>query len=386
MKKIAVLGFGIVGGGVAEVIDTNRAEIEAALGEQIEIKYVLDLRDFPESKYANAVVKDFNVILNDPEIVLVAEAMGGSHPAYDFSLAALKAGKHVVTSNKEVVANFGAELLDVAAANGVRYLFEASVGGGIPIIRPMTDSLAGNKICSVAGILNGTTNYILTEMSANGKTFETALKEAQEKGYAEKDPTADVEGIDAKRKICILAALSFGKMYAEEDVQNTGISAIDLRDVEILSKIGAKIKLIGKAEKTEQGIAISVAPRVTLAEHPLCSVESVYNGILVHGNVLGDVMFYGSGAGKLPTASAVVSDIMDILTHPEATQKLSFAVGNADELADTALIPGSYYVRCDGEITDRDVIIIEDGAYIINEISEKELVSAYPGAVYYEIL
>ncbi|MBQ8696702.1 MAG: homoserine dehydrogenase [Clostridia bacterium] len=386
MKKIAILGYGVVGGGVAEVIDTNRAEIEAAIGEEIEIKYILDLRDFPGNKYESALTKDFNDILGDPEVVLVAEAMGGSHPAYDFSLAALKAGKNVVTSNKEVVANFGAELLNTAKENGVRYLFEASVGGGIPIIRPLIESLAGNRICSVAGILNGTTNYILTEMSENGKTFEIALKEAQEKGYAEKDPTADVDGIDAKRKICILSAISFGKMYGEDVVKNEGIRNIELTDVKILAGIGAKIKLVGKAVKTEQGIAIDVAPRVVRYNNPLRSVDGVFNGILVNGNALGDVMFYGSGAGKLPTASAVVSDIMDILTHPGAVEKLSFEEGSGEDLVDTDALPLSYYVRTEAKPQSYEYECVGDKAIIIKNISKNDVKANFAGSVFLEVM
>ena len=304
MKKIAVLGYGTVGGGVADVIDTNRAEIESRIGDGIEISYILDLRSFEGDRYADRVTSDFDKILSDREVETIVETMGGSHPAYDFSVAAIKAGKNVVTSNKEVVANFGAELISLAAAHGVRYLFEASVGGGIPIIRPMIESLAGNRICSVTGILNGTTNYILTEMADAGKSFDDALREAQEKGYAEKDPTADIEGIDSKRKICILAALAFGRMLPENAVKNTGIGKITPEDVRAAAKAGAKIKLLGHAEKSNRGIFASVEPYVINAHSPLGAVDGVYNGIIVSGNALGDVMFYGSGAGKLPECRA----------------------------------------------------------------------------------
>ena len=386
MKKIAILGFGTVGGGIAEVIDTNREQIERQLGEEILIKYILDLRDFPGSKYEKNIIKDFDIILRDPEIEIVAEAMGGAHPAFDFSLSALKAGKSVVTSNKEVVANFGTQLLETAQKNGVRYLFEASVGGGIPIIRPLTDSLAGNKICAVTGILNGTTNYILSEMAENGKTFDTALKEAQEKGYAEKDPTADIDGIDAKRKICILAAIAFGKMYSEKEISTIGIRNIDLTDVNILKTIGAKIKLIGSAVDTGEGITINVQPCVTLHSHPLASVENVYNGILVRGNVLGDVMFYGSGAGKLPTASAVVSDIMDIFCNPSKKETLAFAYGSPEELRPEADMRGNYYIRTKQIPSPYHFETLTDGAYLIHNISLREIQSQFHDAITYKVL
>ncbi len=385
MKKIAILGYGTVGSGVAEVIDTNRTQIEALLGEPIEIKYILDLRDFPGDRYESAVVKDFSVIVNDPEVYLVAETMGGSHPAYDFSLSALKAGKSVVTSNKEVVAKFGKQLLAAAKEHGVRYLFEASVGGGIPIIRPMIDSLAGNRICSVTGILNGTTNYILGEM-ANGKDFASALSEAQQKGFAEKDPTADVDGVDAKRKICILAAIAFGKIYSEEDVNSVGIREIDLTDTEILRGIGAKIKLIGWVRREENGLSMGVAPCVAPSGHPLYSVDGVYNGILVRANALGDVMFYGSGAGKLPTASAVVSDIMEVFANPEKPQALQFLPGQKNDLCDPDAIPGNYYLRTQLTTDSLDCKEIAPGAYIVHGVSRARLVSAFPDAVIYQVL
>lgn len=318
MKKIAILGFGVVGSGVAEVLTQNKKTIEAKLGEPIEIKYILDLRDFPDSPFSNKVIHDFNIILSDPEISIVAEMMGGSHPAYDFSRSCLLAGKNVVTSNKEVVAKFGSELLSLARQNGVRYLFEASVGGGIPIIRPMLNDLVSNEITSIDGILNGTTNYILTQMSEFGTDFGSALKDAQTKGYAEANPSADVDGLDAARKIVILAALSFGKCLPADEISVEGIRKVSTDDFKIARNLGYTIKLIAHSEKIDGKIFANVSPRFIPLSNPLAHIGDVYNGILVDTNMLGKVMFYGQGAGKLPTASAVVADIMDVAGHIES--------------------------------------------------------------------
>ena len=312
MKKIAILGFGVVGSGVAEVLTQNKSIIEKKLAESIEIKYILDLRDFPDSPFADKVIHDFNIILDDPEISIVAEMMGGSHPAYDFSKACLLAGKNVVTSNKEVVSKFGTELLEIAKQNNVRYLFEASVGGGIPIIRPINNDLTANKITSIDGILNGTTNYILTQMNEHGTSFAEALKDAQSKGYAEADPTADIEGIDAARKICILSALSFGKCLCADTISRQGITQITADDFAIAKSLGYTIKLIGHSEIIKSKIYADVAPRFIPLSNPLAHISDVYNGILVGANMLDNVLFYGKGAGKLPTASAVTADIIDI--------------------------------------------------------------------------
>lgn len=330
MKKIAILGFGVVGSGVAEVLTENKDIIEKKLGETLEIKYILDLRDFPDSPFADKVIHDFNIILNDPEISIVAEMMGGSHPAYDFSKAALLAGKNVVTSNKEVVSSFGTELLEIATQNNVRYLFEASVGGGIPIIRPLNNDLVSNKITSIDGILNGTTNYILTQMNENGTSFEDALKDAQAKGYAEADPTADVEGLDAARKIVILSSLSFGKCISPKKISCKGISDITTEDFEIAKSLGYTIKLIGHAEEIDSKIYASVSPRFVPLSNPLAHISDVYNGILVGANMLDKVLFYGKGAGKLPTASAVVADIMDIAEKMNNEQLPFITWTNAD--------------------------------------------------------
>ncbi len=323
MTNIAILGFGVVGSGVAEVIATNNETIARKTGEHINIKYILELREFPDHPLGGRVVHDMKIILADPEVTVVAEMMGGAHPAYDYTRAALEAGKHVVTSNKEVVATFGAELLRIAKEHHVRYLFEASVGGGIPVIRPMSSCLAANELSEVDGILNGTTNYILTQMIHAGKTFEEALAEAQEKGYAERNPAADVEGTDACRKICILAALAFGRLYAPSSVHTEGITAVTAQNVADAEALGGVIKLIGRAGRVnpadpDSDVFLLVSPHVILHENPLSCVDDVFNAILVRGNAVGDVMFYGRGAGNLPTASAVVADIIDILTHKDA--------------------------------------------------------------------
>ena len=316
MANIAILGFGVVGSGVAEVLAQNSELIEARIHQKLNIKYILDLRDFPDSPFGHLVTHDFNTILNDPEVTIVAEMMGGSHPAYDFSLACLKAGKSVITSNKEVVANFGVELLAAAEENNVRYLFEASVGGGIPIIRPLANDLAANSVRSIDGILNGTTNYILTKMQTENSAFAEALSEAQKKGYAEANPTADVEGIDAARKVVILAALAFGKLISPDKIYREGISAITTEDFEVAKQLGYSIKLIAHTEKIDHKILAMVSPRLVPLSNPLHSVEDVFNGIMVDTDMLGTAMFYGRGAGKLPTASAVVSDIIDAAKAP----------------------------------------------------------------------
>ena len=314
MAKIAILGFGTIGQGLAQVISENKDVIREQCGEDISIARILDLRDFPDHPLGGLITHDFNDILNDPEIGTVVEMMGGSHPAYDFSLAALKAGKNTVTSNKEVVANFGPELLAAAKEGGLRYLFEASVGGGIPIIRAMTTSLAGNEICEINGILNGTTNYILTEMKEKGKTMQEALAKAQELGYAERDPSADIDGIDACRKICILAALAFGRMIPTGEVDVTGIRNVTRDDIIKAEKEGRTVRLIAHAGRRPDGSPeLWVRPTALEKDSPLAPVNGVFNAILVRGKSLGDVMFYGAGAGSLPTASAVLADVIDVV-------------------------------------------------------------------------
>ena len=335
MVNVAILGFGVVGSGVAEVLTQNSAVLEKKLGKKINIKHILDLRDFPESPFGHLVTHDFNDILNDPEVSIVAEMMGGSHPAYDFSKAALLAGKSVVTSNKEVVASFGAELLEIARENRVSYLFEASVGGGIPVIRPMCNDLASNNVLRINGILNGTTNYILTKMMTEGADFEDVLRDAQNKGYAEKNPSADVDGLDAARKIVILAALAYGRSISPADIYVEGITKITSEDAAIASKLGYAIKLIGHAEMTDKGILAMVSPRLIPLSDPLASINDVFNGILLECDMVNTVMFYGPGAGKLPTASAVCADIVDIIAHGADGIKLpSFTPAQKQDVAD----------------------------------------------------
>ncbi len=312
MINIAIFGFGTVGSGVYDVLELNRESIKQTLKDEIRVKYILDIRDFSDHPLRDLFVKDINVILNDPEVSTVVEAMGGSHPAVDFSMEALKKKKNVITSNKEVVANFGCELLNTAKENGVRYLFEASVGGGIPVIRPLLTCLLGNRILSISGILNGTTNFILNEMFQKGKSFEVALKEAQELGYAERNPAADVEGLDPCRKICILSDIAFGHTVKPEQVHTEGITAITLDDVKDAERAGYTIKLLGSAEKCENGIYIMGCPFFIKKDQMLANVLGVFNGVKVVGNAVGELLFYGAGAGKMPTASAIVADIMDV--------------------------------------------------------------------------
>jgi len=321
MIQIAILGFGVVGSGTAEVLTENQKLIAERLHEEVSIKYILDLREFPDHPLGDRVVHDINVILNDPEVVLVAEMMGGAHPAYDFTCAALRAGKHVVTSNKEVVATFGVELLELARANSVSYFFEASVGGGIPIIRPMQTDLASNKILSVSGILNGTTNFILTKMKEEGAEFADALKQAQINGYAEANPAADVEGLDAARKIVILAALAYGVLLDPNKIATEGITGITSEHTAVAEAFGGAVKLIGHTEEINGKVFAHVSPYLVPAANPISHVDGVFNGILVDANMLGRALFYGAGAGKLPTASAVVADIIDILSNRAGERK-----------------------------------------------------------------
>jgi len=314
MINIAILGFGVVGSGVAQVISENADSLSERLcGEKLNVKHILDLRDFPDHPLGDRVTKDFDTILNDEEVLIVVETMGGSHPAYDFSKKALEAGKSVVTSNKEVVANFGAELLAIAREKGVSYLFEASVGGGIPIIRPMWQCLAANKILAVDGILNGTTNYILTKMFAEGWSFEDALSKAQELGYAERNPAADVEGLDTCRKISILASLAYGKAIDPSKVHCEGITSITAADVAAAEYFDYKIKLLGRCADVNGKVYAITAPFLVPEEASIANIDDVYNGISVYGNAVGDVMFYGRGAGALPTASAVMADVLDVI-------------------------------------------------------------------------
>ena len=349
MIYCAIMGLGIVGGGVADVLVNNKKAIAEKLGDQIEIKYILDIRDLHDHPLADRVINDINVILSDPDVTIVAELMGGSHPAFDFSLACLEAGKNVVTSNKEVVANFGDVLLKAAQDNGVRYLFEASVGGGIPIIRPMSVCLAANRISQINGILNGTTNYILTRMNGSDITFSEALAEAQEKGYAERDPSADIDGVDACRKIAILSALAFGKLYPTSGISVEGIRNISSQDVSAAELAGGAVKLIGRCGVFEEQPFMMVAPFVVPAEHPLYGVNDVYNAISIKGDAVGDVMFYGRGAGNLPTASAVVADMIDIAANRDSGMRHSMEKAAPEELLPIDRIPFRFCVHAKSE-------------------------------------
>ena len=353
MLKIALLGFGVVGSGTAEVITQNQDRIRHATGDGIEIKYILDLREFPDSPFADRIVHDYNIILNDPEVTLVAEMMGGSHPAYDFTKSALLAGKSVVTSNKEVVAKFGTELLQIADEHGVHYLFEASVGGGIPVLRPLSHDLVSNRVKSINGILNGTTNYILTRMVEDGISFEEALVEAQEKGYAERDPSADVDGHDAARKIVILSAMAYGVRYNPDRISVQGLRAVKVEHVKLAGELNCAIKLIGHTAKDVSGkTQLWVAPCAVPNAIPLSHISDVYNGILTDTDMLGQTMFYGRGAGKLPTAGAVVSDMTDIATHPyDSATAQHWVDGDVAELCDPATEVADYMLCCEGQAT-----------------------------------
>ncbi len=315
MIKVSVLGYGTVGSGVVEVIQKNAELIKQRAGVEIVVKSVLDLRDFPEDPVQELIVHDFEEVKNDDEVQIVVETMGGLHPAYEYVKASLESGKSVCTSNKALVAAYGPELLAVAQDKNVNFLFEERVGGGIPIIRALKVSMAPEEILEISGILNGTTNYILTEMTDKGADFDSVLKEAQEKGYAEKDPTADIEGHDACRKIAILTSLAYGKQLDFEDIYTEGITKITDRDINYAKKLGAKVKIFGSSKKVGDRVSAMVAPKLITSTHPLYSVDGVFNAILVKGNMVGDVMFYGQGAGKLATASAVVSDVIDEAKH-----------------------------------------------------------------------
>lgn len=316
MIKTAVMGYGTIGSGVAEILDKNRDVIAGQAGQEVELKYVLDLREFPDSPVADKIVHDFKVIEQDEEVKIVVETMGGLNPAYPFVKACLMAGKHVVTSNKALVAAHGTELLAIARKKHVNFFFEASVGGGIPIIRPLYRCLMGERIEEITGILNGTTNFILTKMDKEGESFENALKEAQNLGYAERNPEADVEGYDACRKIAILSSLISGQQVDFEDIYCEGITEITVEDMKYAKAMGTTIKLLASSKRyAGNRLHAIVAPCMLYPEHPLYNVNGVFNSIFVHGNVLGDAMFYGSGAGKLPTASAVVADVVDAAKH-----------------------------------------------------------------------
>ena len=382
MIQIAVLGYGTVGSGVVEVIETNKEAINKRAGAELNIKYILDLRDFPGDPYESKVVHDYNIILNDPEVDIICETMGGINPAYDFSKKALLAGKSVCTSNKELVANHGPELISIAMEKHCNYLFEASVGGGIPIIRPLNYSLTAEKIDSITGILNGTTNYILTKMDKEGADFEDVLKEAQEKGYAERNPEADVEGYDACRKIAILSSLMCGKNVKYEEIYTEGITKISSADFKYAKQMNKSVKLLAMSRDTERGFFAMVAPFLISKEHPLYSVNDVFNAVYVHGNMLGDSMYYGRGAGKLPTASAVVSDVVDCARHQGKTV-MCFWENEDVKITGIEEDQGKFFVRVTsaqkeaaieafGSLAEINVGIAEEFAFMTQVMTEKD--------------
>lgn len=352
MINVAVMGYGTVGSGVVEVIEKNKELVSKKALTPLHVKYILDLRDFPDDPFGDRVVKDFNIILDDPEVQIVCETMGGVGAAYQFTKASLEKGKSVCTSNKELVAKHGPELLKIAREHSCNYLFEASVGGGIPIIRPLNYSLTAEKIEAITGILNGTTNFILTKMQNEGAEFEAVLKEAQAKGYAEKDPTADIEGYDACRKIAILGSLMMGKNVDSEKLYTEGISKIAPADFSFAKKAGYTIKLLGYAGAiSEDEILAYVAPHFVELESPLAMVNGVFNAVMVTGNMLGDSMYYGRGAGKLPTASAVVSDVIDCARHQG---KVITCFWDAEDvkLSDIKSTERAFYIRGSIDVLD----------------------------------
>lgn len=347
MVNVAVLGYGTVGGGVVEVINKNNKVLEKNIGEEIRVKYVLDRREFPGDPVSEVLTQDYQDILNDPEVSIVVETMGGLHPAYEFTKQALEAGKNVCTSNKELVAAHGRELMELAASKSVNYMFEASCGGGIPIIRPLYTSLTAEVVEEITGIMNGTTNYILTKMDLEGSDFADVLKEAQEKGYAERNPEADIEGYDPCRKISILSSIAYDRQMDYQDVYTEGITKITADDFKYARKLGAKIKLFGTSTNTADGIAAMVAPFLIDAKSPLYAVDDVFNAIFVKGNMLGDSMYYGSGAGKLPTASAVVGDVVDMARHQHETVNKIWSAEKI-ELIPQEKVKSSFFVRVKG--------------------------------------
>ncbi len=344
--NVAILGFGVVGSGVAEVITQNADHIKENSNVELKVTKILDIRDFPDSEFAPLMTKSFEDILTDDSIDIVCETMGGVNPAFDFVSSCLKAGKHVVSSNKELVATRGYELLQLARENNVNFLFEASVGGGIPIIRPLSRCLAGNNVNEVAGILNGTSNFILTKMIVDGMSFADALKLAQDNGYAEKDPTADVEGFDALRKICILASLCFGTHVYPDGIYSEGISKITLEDVAFAESYDAVIKLIARAKKiSDDKITVMVTPCFVKNSSMLSGVSGVFNACLVRGDMTGDVLMYGKGAGKLATASAVVGDVIDSAANDKERKFFGWADEKKDFVASYLENETAFYVR-----------------------------------------
>ena len=379
--KVAIMGYGTIGSGVAEVLEVNRDVIAKRCQEPLELKYVLDLRDFAGDPIADKVVHDYKVIAEDPEVAIVVETMGGVEPAYTFVKAMLEKGKHVATSNKALVADRGAELIEIARAHKVNFLFGASEGGGIPIIRPLQSCLTGDVIERITGIINGTTNYMMTKMTREGSDFDEVLADAQDKGYAEKDPTADIEGYDACRKIAILTSLVCGKQVDYQDIPTEGISHITATDIRYANAMGRAIKLLADSKMSGDTYSVRVAPFLLLPDHPLYHVDGVFNAIFVHGNMLGDGMFYGSGAGKLPTASAVVADMVDMAKHIDKNIYLRWDKEKMI-LADPMEQRYRYFVRAEddmdavkaafGEVEVVDAGVSGENGFVTGEMSERE--------------
>ena len=379
--KVAIMGYGTIGSGVAEVLEVNRDVIAKRCQEPLELKYVLDLRDFAGDPIADKVVHDYKVIAEDPEVAIVVETMGGVEPAYTFVKAMLEKGKHVATSNKALVADRGAELIEIARAHKVNFLFGASVGGGIPIIRPLQSCLTGDVIERITGIINGTTNYMMTKMTREGSDFDEVLADAQDKGYAEKDPTADIEGYDACRKIAILTSLVCGKQVDYQDIPTEGISHITATDIRYANAMGRAIKLLADSKMSGDTYSVRVAPFLLLPDHPLYHVDGVFNAIFVHGNMLGDGMFYGSGAGKLPTASAVVADMVDMAKHIDKNIYLRWDKEKMI-LADPMEQRYRYFVRAEddmdavkaafGDVEVVDAGVSGENGFVTGEMSERE--------------
>lgn len=353
--KVAVLGYGTIGSGVVEILSEKKDLIASEVGEEVSVKYVLDLRDFPGDQVEEILVHDFDTILNDPEVDIVVETMGGTGAAYQFVKAALLAGKSACTSNKALVAKYGSELFSIAREKSINFQFEASVGGGIPIIRPLYSCMTAGNITEITGILNGTTNFMLTKMDLEGRAYDDVLKEAQSLGYAERDPSADVEGFDACRKIAILASIAFGKFVDFEDIPTRGITDITKADMTFAKAFGYSIKLLGSCKEENGKIYASVSPKLLSAGHPLYSVSDVFNAVFVRGDMTGDLMFYGSGAGKLPTASAVVTDVVEIAKNPGKT----VYAGWKDEKLKLSSDEGAanrYFIRfnkCEKDVVDK---------------------------------
>lgn len=371
MIKIAVLGYGTVGSGVVEVIRTNQKVINERIGEELDIKYVLDLREFPGTPVEKLIVHDFEQIVNDEEVKIVVEVMGGIEPAYTFVKKSLLAGKSVATSNKALVAKHGAELLAIAKEKNINFLYEASVGGGIPIIRPLAAALTGDVIEEITGILNGTTNYMMTKMYNENADYDAVLKEAQARGYAERDPSADVEGHDACRKIAILSSIISGKLVDFEDIYTEGITNISLDDIGYAKAMGMKIKLLASCKRDGEKICAIVAPHLVSKDHPLYNIEDVFNAIFVKGNMLGDSMFYGSGAGKLPTASAVVGDIVEAAKNPNRSMMATWTSEKL-ELEEKADTTKRFFVRVKGNEAElKDALEVAFGAIEVVKLEDK---------------